>query len=94
MGSAGVAGPGDLAVGGVRGQPARVAGRGVTVVEEKLCRNPDARRKVIGQILDYASALANMRYVEHDAEVREASPGDDRGISACVRWPGGAACRS
>lgn len=29
----------------------------VTVVEAKLWRNPEARRKVIGQILDYAAAL-------------------------------------
>jgi hypothetical protein len=52
----------------------------VTVVEAKLWRNPEARRKVIGQILDYASALAALSYEELEAVVREASPDDDRSI--------------
>lgn len=50
----------------------------LTVVETKLWRNPEARRKVIGQILDYASALAELSYEELDEAVRVASPGDDR----------------
>lgn len=34
----------------------------LTIVECKLWRNPDARRNVIGQILDYAKELSKLRY--------------------------------
>jgi hypothetical protein len=47
----------------------------LTLVEAKLWRNPEARREVIGQILDYAAALAMMSYEDLDAAVAEASPG-------------------
>ncbi len=32
---------------------------GLTIVETKLARNPEIRRKVIGQIIEYASHLSN-----------------------------------
>ncbi len=32
------------------------------LVEAKLWRNPEARRKVIGQILDYAKELSRWNY--------------------------------
>lgn len=51
----------------------------VTVVEAKLWRNPEARRKVVGQLLDYAAALARLTYEDLEATVR-ASTGDDRSI--------------
>src|SRR5262245_10900700 len=38
-------------------------GRGhLVIVECKLWRNPQARREVVGQILDYARALAGFSY--------------------------------
>jgi hypothetical protein len=43
----------------------------ITVVEAKLWRNPEARRKVVGQVLDYAAALREMSYEELDDRVRE-----------------------
>lgn len=41
----------------------------IIIVENKLWRNPEARRKVIGQILDYASALSNWTYEDLQREV-------------------------
>ena len=52
----------------------------VTVVEAKLWRNPEARRQVIGQILDYAAALAAMSYEGLEQAVIEARPQDRRPI--------------
>ncbi len=34
----------------------------ITIVETKLWRNPEARRKVVGQIIDYAKDLAKWSY--------------------------------
>jgi len=45
----------------------------LTVVEAKLWRNPESRRKVVGQVLDYASALAGLSYDELSATVADAS---------------------
>lgn len=41
----------------------------VVVVEAKLWRNPEARRKVIGQILDYANELSRWNYEDLQREV-------------------------
>ncbi|HIJ81249.1 MAG TPA: hypothetical protein HPP76_06045 [Desulfuromonadales bacterium] len=38
----------------------------ITIVECKLWKNPEARREVIGQILDYAKELAGMSYEEFE----------------------------
>jgi hypothetical protein len=40
---------------------------GVAVVETKLWRNPEARREVVAQALDYAAALGRMSYAEFEA---------------------------
>lgn len=40
------------------------------VVETKLWRNPEARRKVIGQILDYAKELVHWSYADLQRQVR------------------------
>jgi hypothetical protein len=40
---------------------------GIAFVETKLWRNPEARRAVIAQTLDYASALAKMTYADFEA---------------------------
>lgn len=42
----------------------------LTVVECKLWRNPEARRKVVGQIIDYAKELASMDYTDLEREWR------------------------
>ena len=39
---------------------------GIALVETKLWRNPEARRAVVAQALDYASALAQMSYTEFE----------------------------
>jgi hypothetical protein len=44
----------------------------IAVLEAKLWRNPEARRKVIGQILDYAKELSHWTYETLDAAVRSA----------------------
>lgn len=41
----------------------------ITLVEAKLWRNPEARRKVVGQVLDYAAALRRMSYEDLDVGV-------------------------
>lgn len=40
------------------------------VVEAKLWRNPEARRKVVGQVLDYAKELGRFNFDSLDAAVR------------------------
>jgi len=44
----------------------------IIVAETKLWRNPEARREVIGQILDYAKDLSLMSYGTFDAAIRAA----------------------
>lgn len=44
----------------------------LTVVETKLWKNPEARRRVVAQILDYAAALATWGYKELNAAVTQA----------------------
>ena len=51
----------------------------LTLAEFKLWRNPQARREVIGQILDYAKELASWRYEDLQREV-----------SKCLKLPGNA----
>ena len=42
----------------------------IVLAEFKLWRNPEARREVIGQILDYARVLASWSYDDLDRQVR------------------------
>jgi hypothetical protein len=44
----------------------------IAVAEAKLWRNPEARRKVVAQILDYAKELTRWNYETLDAAVRQA----------------------
>jgi len=60
------------------------------IVEAKLWRNPEARRKVVGQILDYAKELSRFNFESFDAAVRAARrkiDGEDppRGLVDLVR---------
>ena len=41
----------------------------LVIAEAKLWRNPEARRKVVGQILDYAAELARWTYSDLEREV-------------------------
>ena len=41
----------------------------LTLVECKLWKNPEARRKVVGQILDYAQAMSRWTFKDFDNEV-------------------------
>lgn len=43
----------------------------LTIVETKLWRNPEARRKVVAQILDYAKELSNWRYEDLQREINK-----------------------
>lgn len=45
----------------------------LTLVEFKLWRNPQARREVIGQILDYAKELASWSYEDLQREISKAN---------------------
>ncbi len=44
----------------------------LTLVETKLWRNPQARREVVGQIVDYAKELVNWSFEDLDTAVRQA----------------------
>ncbi len=43
----------------------------LTIVEAKLWRNPQSRREVIGQILDYAKEVSRWSYDDIDARAKE-----------------------
>jgi hypothetical protein len=49
------------------------------IVEAKLWRNPEARRKVIGQVLDYAKELSRWGVENFDAAVRRTRHAEDGG---------------
>lgn len=44
----------------------------LTLVETKLWRNPESGREVVGQLLDYATALSAWSYEELETKVRQA----------------------
>ncbi len=46
----------------------------LTLAECKLWRNPEARRQVVAQILDYAKEFTRWSYDDLDRAIREASP--------------------
>lgn len=46
----------------------------VALAEAKLWRNPQARREVVAQALDYVSALTTMSYEEFEAAIRRGKP--------------------
>lgn len=48
------------------------ASGGIVILEAKLWRNPEARRKVVGQILDYATELSKWSYSTLDARIKAA----------------------
>ena len=46
----------------------------IVLVECKLWRNPQARREVVGQIIDYAKELPRLSYEEFEKALRRAEP--------------------
>jgi hypothetical protein len=46
---------------------------GITIVEAKLWRNPESRREVVGQIIDYAQNLSTWSYERLDGICRQAT---------------------
>ncbi len=48
----------------------------ITLVETKLWNNPDARRTVVAQIIEYASGLSKLTYADLCKEVRRARRGE------------------
>ncbi len=66
-------------------------GRGhLVIVECKLWRNPQARREVVGQILDYARALAQFSYEDLQREVSRATGLAGNALYTLVAQHGGA----
>lgn len=61
---------------------------GIVLGECKLFRNPEARRQVIVQALDYARAIAGLRYEEFEAAVRKALRSTSTTLWSLVREHG------
>lgn len=61
----------------------------ITVVETKLWRNPESRRLVVGQLLDYAKELSTWTFENFDERVKQscAKPGGgaEKGIIELIR---------
>ena len=60
------AGPADILLVSPRGD--------IVIVECKLWRNPQARREVVGQILDYAKELPHLSYGAFETAIQRATP--------------------
>lgn len=56
----------------------------LVLVETKLWRNPESRREVVGQILDYAKQLSSWTYEDIDQAVRAARSDPKTGIAEVV----------
>lgn len=60
----------------------------LTIVETKLWRNPEARRQVVGQIIDYATELSHWTFEQLESKVRDYNKqhrGSDLGILGSLR---------
>jgi hypothetical protein len=58
----------------------------LALLETKLWRNPQARREVVAQILDYAKELTNWDYSRLDAQVRQAPKKATREFPGIAAW--------
>lgn len=56
----------------------------ITIGECKLWRNPEARRKVVGQILDYAKDLSKWDYQKFEIECLKAYKGNKKSLFEIV----------
>lgn len=60
----------------------------LTLVETKLWRNPQARREVVAQIIDYATAMSRWTYDQlRDAVKKAGATGDDPLVTAAREQP-------
>ena len=50
----------------------------ITLVETKLWRNPDARRSVVAQIIDYAKELADWTYEKFVEAIKRVNAYENR----------------
>jgi len=57
----------------------------LVIVEAKLWRNPEARRKVVGQILDYAKELSRWDYSDLQREVSRVTNRKGNALYSIVR---------
>ena len=57
----------------------------ITIGECKLWRNPEARRKVIGQILDYAKDIAIWDYSKFEKECLRARNGNEKSLFEIIQ---------
>jgi hypothetical protein len=57
----------------------------LVIVEAKLWRNPEARRKVVGQILDYAKELSRWDYADLQREVSRVTNRKGNALYSIVR---------
>ena len=58
----------------------------ITLVETKLWRNPEAKREVVGQIIDYAKELSNWDYSMLDNAVKLSSQNNLNIIKAIKKY--------
>ena len=52
----------------------------ITIAECKLWRNPEARRKAVGQILDYAKDIAKWDYDKFESECLKSRKGKEKSL--------------
>jgi len=57
----------------------------ITVGECKLWRNPEARRKVVGQILDYAKDISRWSYTKFEQECLRARGGNEKSLFEIIQ---------
>jgi len=58
----------------------------LVVVETKLWRNPEAKREVVTQLIDYAASLAHISYDELDELVRQYIRRYEKSDSSLEQW--------
>jgi hypothetical protein len=58
----------------------------IVIVEAKLWRNPEARRKVVAQALDYAVCLFGMRYSDLERAILKSDLGGGRTPRPREEW--------
>lgn len=58
---------------------------GITIIECKLATNTDIRRKVIGQVLEYAAYLWQMSYDQFDSVCCKAERWKDKNLAIAMR---------
>lgn len=60
------------------------ANGGLVLVEAKLWRNPEARRSVVAQAMEYAAAIFQMTYQEFEAAAIRSRGADDKPVTSLL----------